>query len=221
MYARHEEGYPHAADAQHAIEYNVLNAQLVGNEHGEKERHADGYARERNLRSIKQRYDKHRPEIVDNGQCSKENLDRQRHPAAKHIKNGQREGYVRSHRYAPPARRVASGIKREIYKGRHYHAEHGRTDRQYGVAHVGKLAANKLALKFQTYHKEEHGHQSVVNPVVKTVIKIVVAVEHKAELMFKEMKIAVAPRRVCQQKGNNNTDAEHYSARLFLIDEML
>lgn len=85
----------------------------------------------------------------------------------------------------------------------------------------GQLAADELALQLKPHNEEEHRHKSVVNPVVKRVVKVVLAVENETELMLEQVEILLAPRRIGQQQGHNHTYAEHYPGRLFPLYELL
>ena len=221
MNARHQECRPHSADAQEAVKHDVLHAHLVGGEHHSKERQADGDVDKRYFRGIEQRDDNHRPEVVDDGERCQKHLGSKRNAVAKGVDYGERERNVGCHRYSPATGRRRSGVQHGVNQRRNKHPGHGGTYRKDCVTRVGQLTADELALQFKPHNEEEHRHKSVVNPVVKRVVKIRLAIENETELMFKQMEIPLAPRRIGQQQGHNHTYAEHYPGRLFPLDKLL
>ena len=68
-----------------------------------------------------------------------------------------------------PQPRAASRtlIECKIDQRRHHHAADRCNDRQCGLAHIGQLAYQHLALQLHAHDKKEQRHQSVVDPVVQ------------------------------------------------------
>ena len=62
---------------------------------------------------------------------------------------------------------------------------HGERD----LAQVAQLATDELPLELQSYDKEEHGHQSVVDPMLKREVEAGLAVHDKTEVVVEKVGI--------------------------------
>ena len=221
MDARHEKGRPDTADAQYAIKDDILDPHSVRGEHHAQERHADAEVDQRNLGRVEQGNDHHGAKVVDDGQRREKDFGRKRDTVAQDVDDGQREGDIGGHGDAPAACGRRAGIQDGINQSRHEHSGHRRTDGQHGVTGVCQFAADELPFQFEPHHEKEHRHEAVVNPVMKRIVEVWLAVDHEAELMFKEVEISVAPRGVGQRHSHHDAEAKHDARRLFTLDKLL
>ena len=69
------------------------------------------------------------------------------------------------------------------------HAHDGGSHGERDLAQVAQLATDELPLELQSYDKEEHGHQAVVDPVLKREVEAGLTIHDKAEVVVEEVGI--------------------------------
>src|SRR5690606_38916956 len=109
------------------------------------------------------------------------------------------EGDVRRHRNTPASVRLSCGVEEKEDGRRRDHSANSRRYGQHGLTRIRQFSTHDFPLKFQTYHKKENSHQTVVDPVGKVVFQIGPAIVLEAKTMFKKMKIRFRPGRVGQK----------------------
>ena len=125
----------------------------------------DRQRRHRQVLGIEYRDDHDRTEIVDDRDCGKKYLDRQRHAAAEQHQDTEREGDVRRGGNRPAVdidrvRPVEIGVNCRGYG----HAADGGDARQGNLVDRRKLAFEGFAFDFEADQEKEDGHQPVIDP---------------------------------------------------------
>jgi hypothetical protein len=115
------------------------------------------------LRCVEERDDEHGPEVVSDGEGSKEDDQVFRHAPGEKNQNADRERDVRRHRNAPTGRSRQARIDSGIDKRRHNHAAECGNDGQDRVLQRGQLAHQNLAFELEADKQEEERHQAVVH----------------------------------------------------------
>ena len=117
--------------------------------------------------------------------------------------------------YSAGRLRAAQEPRRRVQRRRYRHSPNRCHDGQGRLFRTGKLAHQDGPLNLQPYHKEEHGHERVVDPEVQWFVQCVVC-ESDLEMRVPQFMIAVGPRRIGPNQRHDGAGQQHNSRRRLL-----
>jgi hypothetical protein len=111
-------------------------------------------------------------------------------------------------------------IEDQEQSGGHHRAPRRRHHGEGSPAHGRELAEQNLALDLHPHQKEEHRHQSIVDPVEQGHFERPVA-QHEPGVRVPQIVVARAERRVGDEQGKGRRGEHDDSARRLESDEAL
>ena len=105
-------------------------------------------------------------QVVGDGQCSKEDLQRHRHPIAESREDADRKGNIRCGRNSPSPCRHRAVIDKGVEQCRCDDTSDRCNHRQNRLLDRAQFTGGNLTLDFESDGKEENDHQNVVDELL-------------------------------------------------------
>ena len=144
---------------------HTVNAAQVQPEHGQQRCQRHQQVVDLQFGCVEQCDDQDGPEVIENGECQQEHLERHGRAGPHKSKDAEGKGDVGGRWDRPTADRCGiSPVECHIEESRDRHAANSGRARQNHVAGVLELTFQEFALQFQTDEEEEDRHEPVIDP---------------------------------------------------------
>jgi len=191
-------------NTQEDVNRKIPDSQAGGEDNRAQPEESHSQHQEIQSRGISDGDHQDRADVVRYRQRKQQNSKAVRNPGTQDRHASDHERNIGCHWNPPSAGRRSTRLEVKINPGRKNHAADGGENRQGCPAKVPEFAHNQFPFDFQTDHKEEDHHQSVVDPVLKLVNHRPVT-DLESDFYLPESKVAFTESGIGQDQGENRT----------------